>query len=118
MYKYRCFYYLKTGAHLTSNDPSAGFVFLTPVQPDNFPYKEEIAALSNVCLVFIVLLFIGSILGFKVMLSYLKGAFQTKIKSIIFFILPVVLSISVDCFGMSCRGLEISTVKMLPLSPV
>ncbi|XP_068426352.1 lysosomal-associated transmembrane protein 4B-like isoform X2 [Clinocottus analis] len=33
--------------------------------PDNFPYKEEIAALSNLCLVLIVLLFIGSILGFK-----------------------------------------------------
>ncbi|XP_030606774.1 lysosomal-associated transmembrane protein 4B isoform X1 [Archocentrus centrarchus] len=33
--------------------------------PDNFPYKEEVAALSNVCLVLIVLLFIGCILGFK-----------------------------------------------------
>uniref|UniRef100_A0AAQ4QT81 Lysosomal-associated transmembrane protein 4B n=1 Tax=Gasterosteus aculeatus aculeatus TaxID=481459 RepID=A0AAQ4QT81_GASAC len=33
--------------------------------PDNFPYKEEIAALSNVCLVLTVLLFIGSILSFK-----------------------------------------------------
>ncbi|KAI3361482.1 hypothetical protein L3Q82_013630 [Scortum barcoo] len=33
--------------------------------PDNFPYKEEIAALSNVCLVLIVLLFIGCILSFK-----------------------------------------------------
>ncbi|KAG7237306.1 hypothetical protein INR49_032489 [Caranx melampygus] len=34
-------------------------------KPDNFPYKEEIAALSNVCLVLMVLLFIGCILGFK-----------------------------------------------------
>ncbi|KAF3691542.1 Matrilin-4 Precursor [Channa argus] len=33
--------------------------------PDNFPYKEEVASLSNVCLVFIVLLFISCILGFK-----------------------------------------------------
>ncbi|XP_019711883.1 lysosomal-associated transmembrane protein 4B-like isoform X1 [Hippocampus comes] len=33
--------------------------------PDNFPYKEEIAALSNVCLVLIVLIFISCILGFK-----------------------------------------------------
>ena len=42
------------------------------MQPDNFPYKEEIAALSNVCLVLIVLLFISSILGFKVMFSHLN----------------------------------------------
>ncbi|XP_010769920.1 lysosomal-associated transmembrane protein 4B-like, partial [Notothenia coriiceps] len=33
--------------------------------PDNFPYKEEIAALSNICLALIVLIFIGSILFFK-----------------------------------------------------
>uniref|UniRef100_A0A146ZYA8 Lysosomal-associated transmembrane protein 4B n=1 Tax=Fundulus heteroclitus TaxID=8078 RepID=A0A146ZYA8_FUNHE len=33
--------------------------------PDNFPYKEEVAALSNICLVLIVLLFIGCIIGFK-----------------------------------------------------
>lgn len=45
------------------------YVLVIPVQPDNFPYKEEIAALSNVCLVLIVLLFIGCILGFKVMFS-------------------------------------------------
>ncbi|KAM8847199.1 lysosomal-associated transmembrane protein 4B-like isoform 1-T1 [Synchiropus picturatus] len=36
-----------------------------PLQPDNFPYKEEIAALSNVCLVLLVLLFISCILAFK-----------------------------------------------------
>ncbi|KAM9798672.1 lysosomal-associated transmembrane protein 4B-like [Neosynchiropus ocellatus] len=36
-----------------------------PLQPDNFPYKEEIAALSNVCLVLMVLLFISCILAFK-----------------------------------------------------
>lgn len=41
-----------------------------PWQPDNFPYKDEIAALSNVCLVLLVLLFISCILGFKVALSY------------------------------------------------
>ncbi|XP_064864775.1 lysosomal-associated transmembrane protein 4B isoform X1 [Oncorhynchus nerka] len=33
--------------------------------PENFPYKEDIMAMSNVCLVFIVLLFIGCILTFK-----------------------------------------------------
>ncbi|XP_054638355.1 lysosomal-associated transmembrane protein 4B-like [Dunckerocampus dactyliophorus] len=33
--------------------------------PDNFPYKEEIAALSNVCMVLVVLLFISCILAFK-----------------------------------------------------
>ncbi|XP_061804919.2 lysosomal-associated transmembrane protein 4B-like [Nerophis lumbriciformis] len=33
--------------------------------PDNFPYKEDIAALSNVCLVLVVLLFISCILAFK-----------------------------------------------------
>ncbi|CAL8286984.1 unnamed protein product [Merluccius merluccius] len=33
--------------------------------PDNFPYKEEVAALSSLCLVLIVLLFIGCILAFK-----------------------------------------------------
>lgn len=44
-------------------------VFLIPPQPENFPYKEEVAALSNVCLVVIVLLFIGCILGFKVKFS-------------------------------------------------
>ncbi|XP_057691212.1 lysosomal-associated transmembrane protein 4B-like [Corythoichthys intestinalis] len=36
--------------------------------PDNFPYKDEIAALSNVCLVLIVLIFISCILGFKLYL--------------------------------------------------
>lgn len=46
-------------------------VFLWFPQPDNFPYKEEIAALSNVCLVLIVLIFISCILGFKVKLSYI-----------------------------------------------
>lgn len=45
-------------------------VLLSPVQPDNFPYKEEVGALSNVCLALIVLLFIGCILGFKVTLYY------------------------------------------------
>lgn len=39
---------------------------LLPLQPENFPYKDEIAALSNVCLVLIVLLFISCILAFKV----------------------------------------------------
>jgi hypothetical protein len=39
---------------------------VSPSQPENFPYKEDIMAMSNVCLVFIVLLFIGSILTFKV----------------------------------------------------
>lgn len=43
-----------------------------PWQPDNFPYKDEIAALSNVCLVLLVLLFISCILGFKVAFSYSK----------------------------------------------
>ncbi|XP_061675941.1 lysosomal-associated transmembrane protein 4B-like isoform X2 [Syngnathoides biaculeatus] len=33
--------------------------------PDNFPYKEDIAALSTVCLILIVLMFISCILGFK-----------------------------------------------------
>lgn len=46
---------------------SASLVFS---QPDNFPYKEEIAALSNVCLVLIVLIFISCILGFKVRLPH------------------------------------------------
>ncbi|XP_077577207.1 lysosomal-associated transmembrane protein 4B-like isoform X2 [Stigmatopora nigra] len=36
--------------------------------PDNFPYKDEIAALSNVCLVLVVLVFISCILGFKLYL--------------------------------------------------
>lgn len=45
---------------------------MSPVQPDNFPYKEGIAAVSNICLILIVLLFIGCILGFKVMFSYLN----------------------------------------------
>ncbi|XP_072547632.1 lysosomal-associated transmembrane protein 4B-like [Salminus brasiliensis] len=33
--------------------------------PGNFPYREEIMSMSNVCLVLIVLLFITSILAFK-----------------------------------------------------
>ncbi|KAK5614357.1 Lysosomal-associated transmembrane protein 4B [Crenichthys baileyi] len=33
--------------------------------PDNFPYKEEVTALSNICLVLSVLLFIGCIICFK-----------------------------------------------------
>ncbi|MEQ2245912.1 Lysosomal-associated transmembrane protein 4B, partial [Ilyodon furcidens] len=33
--------------------------------PDNFPYKDEVTGLSNICLVLIVLLFIGCIIGFK-----------------------------------------------------
>lgn len=40
-------------------------VAFSPLQPGNFPYKEEIMDM-NVCLVFIVLLFIGCILAFKV----------------------------------------------------
>ena len=36
-----------------------------PSQPGNFPYRDEIMDM-NVCLVFIVLLFIGCILAFKV----------------------------------------------------
>lgn len=38
--------------------------------PGNFPYKEEITSMNNVCLVFIVLLFISCILAFK---AYLIG---------------------------------------------
>ncbi|KAL4617034.1 lysosomal-associated transmembrane protein 4B [Arapaima gigas] len=38
--------------------------------PGNFPYKEEIMSMNNVCLVLIVLLFIGCILVFK---AYLIG---------------------------------------------
>lgn len=49
------------------NTPAAYWLlFIVAVQPENFPYKEEISALSTVCLVLIVLLFIGCILGFKV----------------------------------------------------
>ncbi|KAK0131865.1 Lysosomal-associated transmembrane protein 4B [Merluccius polli] len=33
--------------------------------PDNFPYKEEVAALSSLCLLLVVLLFISCILAFK-----------------------------------------------------
>lgn len=42
-------------------------VYVYLIQPDNFPYKDEIAALSNLCLVLIVLLFISCILSFKVL---------------------------------------------------
>ncbi|KAJ8290964.1 hypothetical protein GJAV_G00019720 [Gymnothorax javanicus] len=38
--------------------------------PGNFPYKEEITSMNNVCLVFVVLLFISCILAFK---AYLIG---------------------------------------------
>lgn len=58
-----------TGVPVISNDLSAVNVLLTRVQPDNFPYKEEIGALSHVSLVLVVLLFIGCILSFKVLLS-------------------------------------------------
>lgn len=37
-----------------------------PLQPETFPYKEDMMSANHMCLVFAVLLFIGGILSFKV----------------------------------------------------
>lgn len=47
-----------------------------------------------------------------------KGAVQPRIKSGVFFFLPVVRFISQDCFGVSGRVLEMSGVEMSVFSAV
>lgn len=42
------------------------FCLFLLMQPNNFPYKEEIMSVNPTCLVVIILLFISIILAFKV----------------------------------------------------
>lgn len=43
--------------------------------------------------------------------AYLKGQFTIKSK-IYIFLLPVVLVIYLDCYGVTCKVLDISSVEM------
>ena len=50
--------------------------------------------------------------------SGFKGTDHPKIKKYRFFILPVELFVSLDCFGVSCLVLEISAVEISAFSQV
>lgn len=51
---------------MTCDIDSQCVAFFLLMQPNNFPYKEEIMSVNPTCLVVIILLFISIILAFKV----------------------------------------------------